>query len=141
MESMSGKIAKLAILSSVAAVVAGSSIAYAQGLSSRVLSSLDSGMWDLRTKGSGSSRALSSKICVGPKQRLVQIQHGNTACSQRVVSEQGNRVTISYNCRGHGQGVTTIRKETNGLVQISSQGIRDGSPFNFKVEARHIGGC
>jgi len=138
---MSGKIAKLAILSSAAAAVAGLSIAHAQGLSSRVLGSLESGMWDLRAKGSGPSRAASSKICVGPKQRLVQIQHGNASCSQRVVSERGNRVTISYNCRGQGQGVTTIRKETNGLVQISSQGIRNGSPFNFKVEARRTGGC
>lgn len=138
---MSGKIANFAIYSGLAALVAGASVAHAQQIPSRLLSSLDSGMWDLRAIGSGPSRAAKARICVGPKQRLAQIQHGDASCSHRVISEQRNRVTISYSCQGQGQGLTTIRRETNGLVQISSQGIRNGSPFNFTVEGRRVGGC
>lgn len=132
---------KIAFLGALAAFAAVSSAVYAQNLNSQILSSLDRGMWELRAIGSGPSRAAKSRICVGQNTHLVQIQHGDAACSHRVLSEKNNRVTVSYSCRGLGQGTTVIRKETGGLVQINSQGIRGGAPFNFTVEARRIGGC
>ncbi len=110
-------------------------------MSSPILNSLDRGLWELRSVGSGPSRAAKSRVCVGAKMRLVQIQHGNAQCRHRVLSEKNNRVTVSYICPGQGQGVTTIRKETDSLVQINSQGIRSGAPFNFTVEGRRVGGC
>jgi hypothetical protein len=40
-----------------------------------------------------------------------------------------------------GQGLTTIRRETDALIQIQSQGINNGAPFSFSVEGRHGGAC
>mgnify|MGYP006175199349 CR=1 FL=1 len=34
-----------------------------------------------------------------------------------------------------------LRRETSRLVQIQSQGIRNGLPFEFSAEARRVGDC
>jgi hypothetical protein len=108
---------------------------------SMFLQTLERGMWQLRTVGSGASGAAASQLCLGDPRLLAQIQHGAAACSQLVVDQDSNSVTISYTCRGAGQGLTTIRKETDRLVQIKSQGIHNNSPFSFAVEGRRTGGC
>jgi hypothetical protein len=73
---------------------------------------------------------------------LAQIKHGaNAQCSHFVVRSTPTSVTISYSCKGAGQGLTTIRKESPRLIQIQSQGIHDGSPFSFSVEGRRAAGC
>ena len=71
----------------------------------------------------------------------MQIQHGATSCAHQLVEAGPNSVTVSYSCRGAGQGLTTIRKESGRLVQIKSQGIRNNSPFSFAVEGRRSGAC
>ena len=48
---------------------------------------------------------------------------------------------VQYTCRGKGYGRTQIRRESNRLVQIDSQGIADGLPFSFSAEARRVGDC
>ena len=48
---------------------------------------------------------------------------------------------MQYTCRGRGYGRTHIRRETGRLVQIESQGIVDGLPFDFVAEGRRIGEC
>jgi hypothetical protein len=50
-------------------------------------------------------------------------------------------VTVQYTCRGRGFGRTHIRRETDRLVQIDTQGIADSRPFAFSVEARRTGDC
>ena len=85
--------------------------------------------------------AAASQLCVGDPRMLAQIQHGTTSCTHLIVDSTANSVTISYSCKGAGQGLTTIRKESGRLVQIKSQGIRNNSPFSFSVEGRRSGGC
>ncbi|MEE9433804.1 MAG: hypothetical protein V3V15_06165 [Sphingorhabdus sp.] len=106
-----------------------------------LLDSLQKGLWELRAIGGGPSRAAQSRICIGDAAKLVQIQHGSAKCKQRILSQKADRVTLSYSCPGLGQGVTTIRKESNRLIHIESQGIRNGSPFNFVVEGRRSASC
>jgi hypothetical protein len=72
---------------------------------------------------------------------LAQIQHGVANCPHLIVDSNANSITISYSCKGAGQGLTTIRKESGRLVQIKSQGIRNNSPFSFSVEGRRSGAC
>jgi hypothetical protein len=50
-------------------------------------------------------------------------------------------VVVQYTCRGKGYGRTHIRRETGRLVQIDSQGIAGGLPFEFSAEARRVGDC
>jgi hypothetical protein len=45
------------------------------------------------------------------------------------------------NIGGQGYGRTQIRRETDGLVQIDSQGIVNGLPFAFSAEGRRTGDC
>ena len=103
-----------------------------------LLDSLDRGMWQLRQTG---GNIPTSKICLGKSESLLQIQHSGVACDQYVVRSSANSVTISYTCKGHGQGLTTIRKESSRIVHIQSQGIRDNAPFSFAVEGRRTGPC
>ena len=123
-------------------LVAGTAtLAVAQSSGSALLNSLEKGLWELRAVGGGTSRAAQSQVCLGNASKLVQIQHGSAECSQRILRTEADRVTVSYSCPGLGQGITTIRKESNRLIHIDSQGVRNGSPFNFSVEGRLNGRC
>ena len=138
MKSIFTKIA-LAGLMTLGLGSAGQSVAAAD--SDTLLKSLERGLWQLRAVGSGGASAAASQLCLGDPRMLAQIQHGATNCTHTLVESSANAVTISYACTGAGQGLTTIRKETGRLVQIKSQGIRNGSPFSFSVEGRRSGAC
>ena len=73
--------------------------------------------------------------------RLIQLRHPDASCDKVVVQDSPSEVTVQYTCRGRGYGRTHIRKETNRLVQIDSQGIANGLPFEFNAEARRVGDC
>ena len=103
-----------------------------------LLDSLDRGMWQLRQTG---GNIPTSKICLGKSESLLQIQHSGVACDQYVVRSSANSLTVSYTCPGHGQGMTVIRKETNRIIHIQSQGIENNAPFSFAVEGRRTGPC
>jgi hypothetical protein len=115
------------------------SVAAADGAG--LLQTLERGLWQLRAVGSSSSGAAASQLCIGDPRMLAQIQHGTANCTHQIVDSTTSSVTISYSCKGAGQGLTTIRKESGRLVQIHSQGIRNNSPFSFSVEGRRSGGC
>lgn len=103
-----------------------------------LLDSLERGMWQLRPTGSGET---ATKICLGKPDTLLQLRHSGLACEQYVVRSTAETVTVSYTCKGQGQGLTTIRKESNRIVHIQSQGIRDNAPFSVSLEGRKIGPC
>jgi hypothetical protein len=124
-----------------ALATASGAYAIAQGGDLSLLESVERGMWQLRAVGGGPSGAPVSQICVSDPARLVQIQHGASACEHYVVRSSATSVTVSYSCKGHGQGLTTIRKESPRLIHIQSQGIRDNAPFSFAVEGRRMNAC
>lgn len=103
-----------------------------------LLNTLERGQWNLRPAGVGSQ---STKICLGNPKVLTQIQHSGVACERYVIRSTANSVTVSYTCKGQGQGLTTIRKESNRIVHIQSQGIHNNAPFSFSVEGRKTGPC
>ncbi len=111
--------------------------AAAQGPSLAMLTALDDGQWEVRFRDGVRSK----RICVHSGLELIQIQHGPASCSRFVVDDGPTAVTVQYTCRGDGYGRTTIRKENSSLVQIDSQGIASGLPFEFSAEARRVGTC
>ncbi len=128
----------------VAFVAVGTAVAsYAvQADMPELLESLERGLWQLRAVGGGTSTVGNSQLCVSDPRMLVQIQHlNNPQCSHFVVRSSPTSVTISYSCKGSGQGLTTIRKESPRLIQIQSQGIHNGAPFSFSVEGRRSAAC
>lgn len=102
-----------------------------------MLDQLESGGWELRERAGSPPQ----KLCVANGRRLIQLRHPGAQCSTFVVEDGPAQVVVQYTCAGHGYGRTRVRRETNRLVQIDSQGIVDGLPFDFTIEARRVGEC
>ena len=102
-----------------------------------VLSLLDRGQWEIRFRDNGATR----RVCLRDGQEFIRLQHKGEECRNFVVNDDPARITVHYTCNGAGYGQTTITRETSRLVQIRSQGIAQGLPFEFLAEARHVGKC
>ncbi|WP_417321576.1 hypothetical protein [Erythrobacter aureus] len=124
----------IAALSAPLAVLAVPALAQA---SLAMLDSLNRGGWEVRYRDGSSAQ----NICVRTGRELIQLRHRGDGCNRFVVEDDARDVTVQYTCRGNGYGRTHIRKESNGLVQIDSQGIAGGKPFQFTAEARQTGSC
>lgn len=122
------------VIAMVAACIAVPAIA--QG-SLAMLDSLQKGGWEVRYRDGGAVR----KLCVRSGREFIQLRHNDSGCNRFVVDDSAQEVTVQYTCRGNGYGRTNIRKETAGLVQIDSQGIAEGKPFQFSAEARRTAMC
>ena len=109
----------------------------AQAAEPALFDAISKGTWTLRLRDGGAEQ----RICVRDGNELVQIRHKETGCSRFVVKDSAEEVVVQYTCPGNGYGRTSVRKESNGLVQIQSQGIVNGAPFSFSGEARHSGAC
>lgn len=103
-----------------------------------MLDGLDHGRWELRLRDPEGG---TQQICLGDPRRLIQLRHPALPCERLVVSDEPGEVTVQYTCRGHGYGRTHIRRESNRLIQIDSQGIANGLPFSFAAEGRRVGDC
>lgn len=112
--------------------------AVAQAPELAMLDGLTKGAWTLRVRDSGAQQ----RICLRDGRELIQLQHRQTGCSRFVVTDSADQVVVQYTCRGNGYGRTSIRKEGNGLVQVQTQGIHEGTPFSWAAEGRYAGtGC
>lgn len=103
-----------------------------------MLDQLQRGNWEIRQRGSDNGV---QKLCLDDGRRLIQLRHRDSNCERQVVNDGANEVAVHYTCRGNGYGLTRIRKETDKLVQIDSQGVANGQPFNFSAEGRRVGDC
>ena len=111
--------------------------ATAQAPSLAMLSGLENGQWEVRFRDGAPAR----RVCVHSGLELIQLQHADSGCNRFVVEDGVKEVTVQYTCRGNGYGRTSVRRESNSLVQIESQGIAGGLPFQFSAEARRTGAC
>ncbi|WP_447753946.1 hypothetical protein [Sphingopyxis fribergensis] len=121
-----------------ACALAGATAVPAQAPTLAMLDRLEKGSWQLRERG---QTAVLQTICVGDARRMIQIYHPRATCSRYIIEDTPGSVTVHYTCPGAGHGRTSIRSETNRLVQIETQGIADGKPFSQAIEARRAGVC
>lgn len=101
------------------------------------LEALREGQWELRTRGS----AAVQRLCIGGGLALIQLRHPGRPCERIVLEQTSQALTVQYTCRGNGFGRTHLRRETAQLVQIDTQGIADGLPFDYSAEGRWVGEC
>ncbi|WP_420607068.1 hypothetical protein [Novosphingopyxis sp.] len=120
---------------SAVATMSGAALAAKSAFS---LQTLEKGQWSLRDKENGFKTV--KRICLGDPQVLIQLRHLGQSCAVKRLNGDARQAMYSYRCRG-AQGSTTIRRETDRLVQIRSQGLDHGAPFAFDYEARKTGGC
>ena len=122
----------LAALAVVAAPAAG------QRQSLVMLDRMEPGQWELVARDGSRAR---ERVCLRDGRRLVQWRHPASACDRLIVEDSSTEVTVQYTCRGQGFGRTTIRMETSRLIQMQTQGIAGGLPFDYVAEGRYIGPC
>lgn len=103
-----------------------------------LFSQLEKGQWTLTERG---HPAPWRTICFGRMSEMLRPVHRSGDCNQFVIENKPNRATIHYSCTGTGHGHTIIRRETSRLVQIETQGIVNGRPFDHSIEARRTGSC
>lgn len=134
---MAGTIRGLAI--GAAIMVAGAAGAQeARAPTLTALKSIEPGRWRLHEIGTqGSDRA----ICVSDAQRLLQIKHPANRCARFVIENSAAAATVHYTCPGAGHGRTSIKVETRNLIDIQTQGLAGGLPFEARYEARRLGAC
>jgi len=123
----------------VVAVFAGSSVGAATAKSAglHLLDGVQHGRWELRRRqGAGVEQ-----LCVGNPLHLIQLRHADRACERLILENTRASAVVQYTCRGHGFGRTHIRRETRHLIQVETQGVVDGLPFDFAAEGRWVGEC
>lgn len=125
------------ILAALAGVAAAPLAAAAPGNALGFLNRLEPGRWVVASRDGGPSRT----VCLGDPIQLIRLRHSSGSCSRYVVEDAADKVTVQYTCKANGYGRTSVRRETASLVQIESQGIEGGRPFQFRAEARRTGAC
>jgi len=110
----------------------------AQRPSLAMLDQLQPGQWEVRDRELAGGR---SRLCIESGRRLIQIRHMREVCRSFTVQDTADTVTVHYTCPGNGYGQTSVRYESAQLVQLETQGIAHGLPFNFRAEVRRIGTC
>jgi len=124
-------------LVTVTAVV-GVALALLSAVNANAERQLESGRWELRQR----EASIVKSICIGAdRRRLIQVRHPDMACDTVVLEDSLNTLTVQYTCRGHGYGRTRIRRESGQLIQIETQGIAEGLPFEISAEGRRTGDC
>jgi hypothetical protein len=123
-------------LCTLAAVTSGAGLAQIRSLGT--LGRLEAGSWELRVRD---EPGVPKRLCLRDGRKLVQLRHRGLNCERLVVEDTASEITVQYTCPGRGYGRTQIRRESESLVQIDSQGIAEGLPFAFAAEARRIGSC
>ena len=121
-----------------AAVLLAAGPAMGQRQSLIMLDRMQAGQWELVARDGSRAR---ERICLHDGRRLIQLRHPSAACDRLIVEDSASEVTVQYTCRGQGFGRTSIRMENSRLVQLETQGIVGGLPFEFAAEGRYIGPC
>ena len=103
-----------------------------------VLDALERGRWTVRDLDSGQSRA---PVCLGNGVQFVQPEHDGPACPQEIVENGQTTATVQYSCSGRGFGHTHLRVETPRSIRIDTQGLKNGRPFSYRLEAKRVGIC
>src|SRR5690606_695953 len=92
----------------------------AQAPELQMLDGLAKGSWSLRIRDGGTK-----PLCLRDGRELLQLQHTERGCRRVVLNDNVGSVTVQYTCPGNGYGRTTVRRESQRLVQIQTQGIQD----------------
>jgi hypothetical protein len=120
-----------------AAGVAGAMALAAAGQPS-VLAAVQPGLWEIR--GAPGARG-PLRQCVTDIASLARFEHRANKCSMKVLKDGGGSIEIDYNCPGVGFGQGQIDVLTPRSLRISTQGISNGLPFNYVLQARRVDEC
>jgi len=96
------------------------------------------GLWEI----SGAPGAAAPvRLCLADISALTRFEHRTKSCSAKVVRSAGPVTDIEYSCGPAGFGHSELTVVTPRSLRISTQGISDGLPFNYVLQARRVGDC
>ena len=119
-----------------AAVLAGAAIA--AGPRPAALTKASPGMWEVEGLPGAKTP---TRECVADVSALAQYEHRKQSCTLSVLSGDGESTLFQYNCPGGGFGRSKLTLITPRSLRIETQGISDGLPFNYTLQARRVGDC
>ena len=96
------------------------------------------GVWEI--SGAPGAKA-PVRQCVADIAALARFEHRSKACTAKVLKDDGSAVSVQYSCGSAGFGNSEIQVITPRSLRISTQGISDGLPFNYVLQARRIDDC
>src|SRR5438045_9604944 len=113
-------------------------LALTAGVQPSALGQVQPGLWEL-SGAAGASPPI--RQCVADVAALARFEHRNKGCSASTLKDTGSAAQIDYSCGGSGFGHSEVTVLTPRSLRISTQGISDGLPFNYVLQARRIGDC
>lgn len=102
------------------------------------LSQTQAGVWEI--SGAPGTRS-PIRQCVGEVAALARFEHRSNICTAKVLKDAPSSTIISYSCGAAGFGQSEIDVITPRSLRISTQGISDGLPFNYVLQARRVDDC
>jgi hypothetical protein len=102
------------------------------------LSQVQPGLWEI-SGAPGTKRPV--RQCIASLATLARFEHRSKNCNARILKDAGNATLVEYSCGGAGFGRSDIEVLTPRSLRISTQGISDGLPFNYVLQARRIDDC
>ena len=96
------------------------------------------GLWEISGAPGANAPA---RQCIADIAALARFEHRAKACAAKVLKASGSLTSIEYSCGGAGFGHSEIQTITPRSLRISTQGISDGLPFNYVLQAHRIDDC
>ena len=79
--------------------------------------------------------------CVADVPALARFEHRGKACTSKVLKHVGSLTAFEYSCGAAGFGHSEVEALTPRSLRISTQGISNGAPFNYVLQARRMADC
>jgi hypothetical protein len=95
------------------------------------------GLWEIIGPGGKAPQ----RQCVADVAALARFEHRAKACTAKVLKAAGSSVQVEYSCGSAGFGHSQIDVLTPRSLRVSTQGISDGLPFNYVLQAHRVGDC
>jgi len=102
------------------------------------ISGVSGGLWEL--EGIPGKKA-AVKQCFADPLKIATVEHGSAKCTVTVLGESGSTTRISFQCAGGGFGNASIKTITPRSLRIEVQGISDGAPYGYVMQAHNSGPC
>jgi hypothetical protein len=96
------------------------------------------GLWEISGMPGASAPI---RQCITDMALLARFEHRARVCNATVLREGASSTMVEYNCGGAGFGHTEVQLITPRSLRISTQGISDGLPFNYVLQARRVDDC
>jgi hypothetical protein len=102
------------------------------------LAEVQPGLWEISGTPGGAAPA---RLCIADVAAFTRFEHRAKSCSATVLKAAGSLTDIEYSCGPAGFGHSELTVVTPRSLRISTQGISDGLPFNYVLQARRVGDC